>query len=264
MDSRLYLSGWFRNRVLSNFLKSDNKDQWLLDVGGGTGNVSGHLRNRFFGIVVLDNDISSLRGVRGSRLHPVLGDARCLPFKNECFHRALSVDFQEHLTQEDVPKYLQEVRRILQNHGVVAVFASCRGFTIRRWLYWMTGKSHKGDLDWADWAKDGHRNRLRAFRHRQLVQEAGFRLAKWRFCGHFFDPLVRRFHVLVMTIVAVFMGGRDQVNSLERSYRAGIPNVWIEGYFWVLKSVAYLDCVLFGRIPGGAIFMKLVKNGKTT
>ena len=260
-ESRLYLSGWFRRRILSKYLKPEHKNQVLLDVGGGTGAVSWWFRHQFQAIIILDNDIDALKQIHDSNLYPVLGDARCLPFKSVCFPKALSVDFQEHLSENEIPLYLKEVHRVLRDSGILVVFTSCRGFTIRRWLYWVVGKCPKGDLDWADWAKDGHRNRLTASQHRKLIEETGFQLTKWRFYGHLFDPLVRRFHAGLIAVVSLIAGRSDQGKYFQQSYRSRKPSILVERYFWILKWVAYLDCILLGRIPGGAVFMKLVKNG---
>jgi ubiquinone/menaquinone biosynthesis C-methylase UbiE len=257
---RLYLSGWFRHRILSKYLKPENENQVLLDIGGGDGSVSRWFQHQFRTIIVLDNNIDAVKQIHDSNLYPVLGDARCLPFKDNCCQRAMSVDFQEHLSEKDIPQYLKEIHRVLKKSGVLAVFTSCRGFTIRRWLYILVGKYSKGDLDWADWAKDGHLNRLSASQHRKLAQEAGFLLTKRNFYGHLFDPLVRRFHSGVVLIISLLSGRKDKLNSLEHLYRNKKPSFFVEGYFWILKWVAYLDGILLGRIPGGAVFMKLVKK----
>jgi hypothetical protein len=259
-SSRLYLSGWFRYRILSKYLKPFGKDELLLDVGGGTGNVSVNFRHRFRAIVVLDRDLESVSKIQEAYLLPVVGDARQLPFKAGSFRRCLSVDFQEHLDEVDIPIYFSEAHRVLDSSGILAVFTSCRGFTIRRWLYWMVGKPPRGDLDWSDWAKDGHRNRLKAARHRQLVEESGFRLTQMRFAAHLFDPLVRRFHIVITGLAGRLFGSEKQGKSLEDGYRAGKPNALVEMYFWVLKRIAYLDCWFLGRVPGGAVFMKLEKD----
>jgi len=215
---------------------------------------------RFRTIVVLDIDRNALRKVRHPKMWAVAGDARHLPFKTGIFDRALSMDYQEHLEIADIPIYLKELHRSLTDFAVLGIFTSCRGFTIRRWLYSIAGRLPKGDLDWSDWAKDGHRNRLTASQHRDLVWESGFRLDRWLFASHFFDPLVRRFHLLAKYVAYRLLRIQEDPESAEEVYRKSNSNVLVESYFWILRWVAYLDCVLFGRIPGGSVFMRLVKN----
>jgi hypothetical protein len=85
-------------------------------------------------------------------------------------------------------------------------------------------------------------------------------LDRWRFASHFFDPLVRRLHQAIKFLAYRFFRIRRNPESAEDDYRAGSANMFIEAYFWVLKWIAYLDCVLFGKIPGGSVFMRLVKD----
>ena len=260
--TKRYLSGWFRHHLLNQYLDLPPEPQAvLLDVGGGTGNISFPFRDAFAAIVVVDIAGAALAALEKDVFHPVRSTALALPLRNASADRILSVDFQEHLQPEQVPVLLGELHRVLKPGGGMAVFTSCYGLSLRRLIFRLQGRPSKGRLDWSDWHQDGHLNRLTAAEHLHLARQAGFQVTRHCFYGHFFDPLARRFHQMVLGVLQSLGGrcGAVDAQSLAQAYRQGKPSVWVEIYFRSLILFAYLDKLLLGRIPGGAIFMKLKK-----
>jgi SAM-dependent methyltransferase len=261
-DSRRYLSGWFRHRILRRYLALEHKPcDTLLDVGGGTGNISYHFKNDFKNLILVDISAQSLKDLEKSLFHPLRADGLALPLKNGSVDRILSVDFQEHLPPDQIPNLLEELHRVLKPGGFLAVFTSCYGFSLRRLLFKIQGLPSKERLDWSDWARDGHLNRPRPAEHVNYAITSGFQIKNYCYYGHFFDPLARRFHQLIMRLYLSASNRHQGVDpkDLAVGYRAGQPSVWIELYFRILILFAYLDKVLLGKIPGSAIFLMLCK-----
>jgi SAM-dependent methyltransferase len=261
-DSRLYLSGWFRHRILRRYLALDHKPcDTLLDVGGGTGNISYHFKNDFKALILVDISAQSLKNLEKSLFHPLGADGLALPLKNGSVDRILSVDFQEHLQPDQIPNLLRELHRVLKPGGILAVFTSCYGFSLRRLLFRLQGLPSKERLDWSDWARDDHLNRPTPAEHVSNAIVSGFEIKNHCYYGHFFDPLARRFHQLLMRLYLA-TGNRHQGADLENlaaGYRSSQPSAWVELYFRMLILFAYLDKVLLGKIPGSAIFLMLHK-----
>ncbi|HEY59123.1 MAG TPA: methyltransferase domain-containing protein [Anaerolineae bacterium] len=89
---------------------------WLLDIGGGTGRVSGLFSRKEGLIVVVDVSYRMLLQVRMKiGLHPVCAQAENLPFKAEEFTRIIMVDTLHHI--KDQERGLSEARRVLAEKG---------------------------------------------------------------------------------------------------------------------------------------------------
>ncbi len=260
-DSRLYLSGWFRHRILRQYLSlAGNKEGILLDIGGSTGNISYHFQNDFSSVIVLDILFPSLAQLEQSLFEPLQADALSLPLKDESVDRIISVDFQEHLPPDQMLHLLKELHRILKPGGICAVFTSCYGLSIRRLIYRLRGLPQRGRLDWSDWAQDGHLNRMTPKEHFLTTKTAGFQIKRHCYYGHLFDPLCRRLHHLMMRIYVSFRGSaKKNAAQLAENYRGGKRSPWVEFYFQTLILLAYLDKILLGRLPGSSIFMMLCK-----
>ncbi|NLS77276.1 MAG: methyltransferase domain-containing protein [Chloroflexi bacterium] len=83
----------------------------LLDVGGGTGRISQHLRDRAGQVIVLDESEGMLREARAKGLPVTRAHAERLPFPDGSMDRVLMVDAFHHLA--DAPQALSELCRIL-------------------------------------------------------------------------------------------------------------------------------------------------------
>jgi len=92
----------------------------LLDVGGGTGRVSGRLRGTVGQIVVTDASEPMLRQARNKQgLHPVCARAERLPFPDSSFERVVVVDAFHHF--HDQGQAAGELLRVLAPTGRLVV-----------------------------------------------------------------------------------------------------------------------------------------------
>lgn len=93
----------------------------LLDLGGGTGRVSRHFRDRFDRVILLDPQPAMLRRARrkGLGFDLVLGDARALPFKPGTVDAVLATDAFHHIPEPG--RVLDEARRVVAPEGALLV-----------------------------------------------------------------------------------------------------------------------------------------------
>ncbi len=91
----------------------------LLDAGGGTGRVSGHLQGRVGGIVVTDLSRPMLEKARRKGLTAVSAPAECLPFPDGSFDRIIIVDALHHFRCQHGA--IAEMSRVLKPGGRLLV-----------------------------------------------------------------------------------------------------------------------------------------------
>ncbi len=91
----------------------------VLDLGGGTGQVTLALRGLADQVVVLDESIGMLRQARLKGLPTVRGEAERLPFAQGAFARILVVDTFHHL--RDQRKAAAELLRVLAPGGRLVI-----------------------------------------------------------------------------------------------------------------------------------------------
>ncbi len=108
------------------FLKTHlRSDGYVLDIACGTGRHSIPLSQEGYGMVGLDVSVNLLRIAkqRSSKVAVVLGDMQHLPFKDEAFAAAISIDtsFGYLLSEKDDRFSLAEVQRVLFHQGVFVV-----------------------------------------------------------------------------------------------------------------------------------------------
>jgi ubiquinone/menaquinone biosynthesis C-methylase UbiE len=108
------------------FLKTHlRSDGYVLDIACGTGRHSIPLSQEGYGIVGLDVSVNLLRIAkqRSSKVAVVLGDMQHLPFKDEAFAAAISIDtsFGYLLSEKEDRFSLAEVQRVLFHQGVFVV-----------------------------------------------------------------------------------------------------------------------------------------------
>lgn len=91
----------------------------LLDLGGGTGRVSGQLRSLVDDIVVCDLSRKMLNESRKKHLEVVMGSASQLPFGRAAFDRVLLVDSFHHFSGHRAA--LSDIARVLKPGGILVV-----------------------------------------------------------------------------------------------------------------------------------------------
>jgi len=108
------------------FLKTHlRSDGYVLDIACGSGRHSIPLSQEGYGMVGLDVSMNLLRIAkqRFSKVVVVLGDMQHLPFKDEAFAAAISIDtsFGYLLSEKDDRFSLAEVQRVLFHQGVFVI-----------------------------------------------------------------------------------------------------------------------------------------------
>lgn len=92
---------------------------WLLDGGGGTGRVSGHLKALVGNIVISDLSDRMLKKALEKRLNTVCAHVERLPFSDACFDRILVVDALHHFC--DQQEAVKDLLRVLKAGGRLVI-----------------------------------------------------------------------------------------------------------------------------------------------
>ncbi len=90
-------------------------DDFVLDVGGGTGRVSVLLKSLTENVVILDSSINMLRQAIKKDLAGLAGESEKLPFHDESFDKVIIVDAFHHV--RDQQSTLDELWRVLKKGG---------------------------------------------------------------------------------------------------------------------------------------------------
>lgn len=110
----------YDNRNLSYFslispFVSSSSARTILDVGAGTGAMADMLGRSSFA-VALDISKDALKARRKRFFHPVIADARLMPFRNEIFDMTVFISCVEHLS--DPFASINEICRISKRDGL--------------------------------------------------------------------------------------------------------------------------------------------------
>jgi SAM-dependent methyltransferase len=221
----------------------------VLDLGGGEGFV-GSLVVGVGNLVVIDAVEDAVRAARDGGVRAVVGDVRRLPVKDGAADAVLSSDVLEHLPATDVPTAVKEMGRVLKPGGAAVVHTSVYGFYIRRWL-----RPGRGRLDGDD-LKDGHLSRLTAPELYSTFKRAGLAVEKYVFYKHFFQPVVR----LIEDAPFGLFGENKAALKAGKTKGGKRPGALMNFAADVRAIPAFVDLVLFGRVPGGAGIFRLKKR----
>jgi hypothetical protein len=151
---------------------------------------------------------------------------------------------------------LAELRRVCSPDAIVVVFTNCRGLRLRPWLLRLSGKTGRGVLDWKD-LQDGHRNRFSDRELTALVEQAGFRVRRKLFFSHLFEPLVTHALDLVRSAVRRAQPPASDGRGVPLPRRTPLERLLLGA----LTGVMALDLLVFGRLPGGGVFLELEPAG---
>jgi len=109
-----------------------NNDDFVLDVGCGTGLLSSYIASRvqlFIGIDISRKLVEKAKACekRYPNTHILLADADYLPFQNQIFHRIFAITLLQNIPKP--PTTLQEIKRVSKNHAAIAVTFLKKKFT---------------------------------------------------------------------------------------------------------------------------------------
>ena len=272
------LGAGVRQAVLREFLTLGPTDR-VVDLGCGSGRVL--VWNREVAGYVAGIDVSPFFAAEAQRsVDLLLGDLRRLPFADETFTKALSLDVQEHLSRDALADSLREAARVLVPGGHMFVYSHVRknsplaaglhginrlAAILDRWGYIDLSREHL--------RKSDHLNVLADLDDlRGTVAAAGFRIARLRFYTSLIGGVVENLLVRLVerwlerrAARALAGAPREDASQAARVARAtakariakgGATYRALQALTWLMK----LDLLLFGRIPSGPFFALLVKE----
>jgi ubiquinone/menaquinone biosynthesis C-methylase UbiE len=271
------LAAGVRQRVLRRLLDFKATDV-ALDNGCGNGRF-GVWNADAVGLMVGSDPATLYADDALARIALAQADSRRLPFADNMFDKALSVDVLEHFPLEVIDAYLAENARVLKPGGLFAAFSNTREFSplqpainlSRRLGQWFV---RQGVYDFEREArrKSDHVKALETYEDVEAaLQRAGFRVVRVRFWNTVFTSFVE--HVLMKLGEAVLAtrraGGRKQ-SAASAPVAAGtqreiVARRRIRGslnprspVYWALQVLTLLmelDVVLLGSLRTGPYFI---------
>ncbi|MBR1368450.1 hypothetical protein RJ53_02600 [Methanocalculus chunghsingensis] len=94
------------------------RETCVLDLGCGNGKHLPAMEGRGWAITGIDAAEEAVRLCKRKRVHLIIGDGRHLPFREEVFGAVIGIHILGHLTEEDRPLLIGEVKRVLGEGGV--------------------------------------------------------------------------------------------------------------------------------------------------
>lgn len=271
------LGSKIRNDMLRKFLSPSPADR-IVDLGCGSGRAL--IWNRHWGTRAVGIDIAPFFAEDARReVDLLLGDLRRLPFEDEAFTCAYSLDVLEHLSPEALRGMLAEANRVLERGGRLFVYTHVRqNARIAIGLRWINAMARvlerAGLIDMRQerLRKSDHLNPLRDIPDLEaVVASTGFRIARITYytplVGGLVENILMRMAERVMTRrAAKRLGGHDSDGaSMREARKAARQRIQRRGATYaalsVLSSIMKLDVLLFGRIRSGPFFALLEKTG---
>jgi SAM-dependent methyltransferase len=280
------LGSKIRNDMLRDFL-APRPGELVVDLGCGSGRAL--LWNRDLGASMTGIDISPFFSSDARReIDLLLGDLRKLPFADNTFDKAWSLDVLEHLSPEALQGMLAEANRVLKPGGSLFVYTHVRkNAPIAAGLKWINRFAKQLerwdliDLRQEHLRKSDHLNPLRDIPHLESVAAAtGFRIAKIRY----YTPIVGGVVENILMRMAERAMSRRAARRLATSDEHGRPRIDADidaaavreartaakeriarspTTYGALRGLSFamkLDLLLFGRITSGPFFALLVKD----
>lgn len=266
----LFLSARIKMDMMSKMLRPSPDDR-ILDIGCGKGQFLFYNRASCERLVGID---------AGAHFAPeplatvdlTRGDIRLLPFEDESFDKAYSLDVLEHLDEDGVTAMLAEARRVLKPGGKLFLYShvmmSSRLAVFQRGVNRLVGwLDAKGLVDNAPERarKSDHRNVLESYEQLdELLARTGFAIDQIRYYNVFFKavfedlmvPLVE--HNLYRRKEAPTRDG-DRAHEEHDHHESTKPDVgrWAHAPLTLATYIMKLDVALFGRVRTGPFFLLL-------
>ena len=278
------LGSKIRNDMLREFL-APRSGELVIDLGCGSGRTL--LWNRDLGATMMGIDISPFFSHDARReVDLMLGDLRKLPFADNTFDKAWSLDVLEHLSPEALQGMLAEANRVLKPGGALFVYTHVRkNAPVAAGLKWINQLARQLerwdliDLRQEHLRKSDHLNPLRDIPHLESVaSQTGFRIAKIRFytpiVGGFVENIMMRMAERAMTRRAArrlaasgakTAGEADAAAVREARTAAKERIATSPATYAILRGLSLamkLDLLLFGRITSGPFFALLQKESR--
>jgi SAM-dependent methyltransferase len=270
------LGSKIRNDMLRSFLHPSPSDR-IVDLGCGSGRAL--MWNRHWAARAVGIDIAPFFAEDARReVDLLLGDLRRLPFADEAFTCAYSLDVLEHLSPDALRSMLAEANRVLERGGRLFVYTHVRknaGIAIGlRWINALARLLERAgliDMRQERLRKSDHLNPLRDIPDLEaVVSSTGFRIARITYytpiVGGFVENILMRMAERAMTRRAARrLGSNDRDGESRREARkAARQRIERRGATFaalsVLSCIMKLDVILFGRIRSGPFFALLEKT----
>lgn len=271
----LFLSAKIKMDMMSKMLELTREDR-VLDIGCGKGQFLFYNRTRCGELVGIDAGAHFAAEPLAS-VDLTRGDVRLLPFADESFDKAYSLDVLEHLNEEGVDAMLTEARRVLRPGGRLFLYSHVmmssrlavfqRG--VNRLVHWLDSKGLVDNEPERE-RKSDHRNVLRSYEQLDTVLgRTGFRIAKIRYYNVFFKAL---FEDLMLPLVEHnFFASKkphtsdghdaevDHDHDHGHHHESTKPDVgrWAHAPLGLATQLMKLDVALFGRVRTGPFFLLL-------
>ncbi len=251
----------------------------MADLGCGSGRAV--LWNRDLGADVVGIDIAPFFSHDArQQIDLMLADLRQLPFADNTFDKAWSLDVLEHLSPEALDGMLKEAARVLKPGGALFVYTHVRkNAPVAVGLKWINKLARQLerwdliDLRQERLRKSDHLNPLQDVPHlERVVDAAGFRIERIRYytpiVGGFVENIMMRMAERAMARRAAARAttrgaGAAEADAeavreartaaKERIAASGPTYAALRGLSFAMK----LDLLLFGRIRSGPFFALL-------
>ncbi len=275
------LGSRIRNDMLRSFL-APKRGELIADLGCGSGRAV--LWNRDLGADVIGIDIAPFFSHDArQQIDLMLADLRQLPFADNTFDKAWSLDVLEHLSPDALDGMLAEAARVLKPGGALFVYTHVRkNAPVAAGLKWINKLARQLerwdliDLRQERLRKSDHLNPLEDVPHlERVVAAAGFRIQRIRYytpiVGGFVENIMMRMAERAMARRAAARAttkgaGAAEADAAaireartaakERIAASGPTYAALRGLSFAMK----LDLLLFGRIRSGPFFALLVKK----
>lgn len=169
------------------------------------------------------------------------------------------IDVFEHISKEDLNKLVCELNRVLKKDGRILIFTSEYGFGIG--LIWKRLVNPINMLTKAD-VSEGHLNRLKFKELKELFEKNNLLIEDYYHYSALFqqstDFLKDSFTKILSHIFRIKSESRKG-QFIKESVKTK-KSFLIDSGLLFFSLISYLDILLFGKITGNSIFLKIKKK----